>query len=113
MSPDQVAALTSLLSIMDKMSGWPFGMLFFVIIIGPWLLAIMLAWQYRRRFESVVEMYENNVDLVKRYESLATDLKDVIVLNTRVNTELVEAIRTNQFCPVVRLEKSAQGVMVR
>jgi len=109
MSPDQIVALTSLLSIMDKMAGWPFGLLFFVIIIGPWLLSVMLAWSYRKRFDAVVVMYENNAMLVKNYENMARDLKDVIMLNIQVNTELVQAIKTNQFCPAIRLEKLSPG----
>jgi hypothetical protein len=112
MSPEQITALTSLLSLMDKMSGWPFGLLFFLIIVGPWVLALMLAYSYRRRFESVVEMYEKNVRLVERYEKVSTDLKDVIMLNSQTFAGLKAAIETNQYCPMVRLEKKAAGRQV-
>lgn len=112
MTPEQISALMSIASFVQTLSRWPFAMLFFLMVIGPWILALIIAEGYRRRFEKVVEMYESNVKLVEKYESVATDLKDVIIMNTQVTTELGEAIKTNQFCPMVRLEKKAQGVQL-
>ena len=57
-------------------------------------------------------MYENNVYLVEDYKNLAGDLKDVVMVNTRTFTSLTEAIQHNQFCPMVRLEKRAEGVQL-
>lgn len=48
--------------------------------------------QYREDMLEQRKMYESNVELVKRYQSLAGDLKDVITLNTRVLTQLVDRI---------------------
>jgi len=62
------------------------------------------------RFEAVVDMYESNVRLVEKYEELGGDLKDVIILNTETITTLVSEINSNQYCPMVRMEKQAKGV---
>ena len=102
MSPPELQAITLLIDILGKMSGWPFGMLLFMAFVGPWILAITLAWFYQRK-------YENNVQLVKDYKSIASDLRSVIMLNTQTISTLIEDIRTNQYCPYVRLQKVATG----
>jgi len=93
MSPEHVGLVTTLLSLLNKMSGWPFGILFFMVVVGPWILALMLGNSYRRRFEAVVRMYESNVTLVNDYHKVANDLKDVIILNTQTITTLIAEIR--------------------
>jgi hypothetical protein len=57
---------------------------------------------YKRDMTQVTRFYENNVDLVKHYENLANDLASIIHLNTQVQTQLVEQIKNNMFCPMVR-----------
>ena len=52
----------------------------------------------------------SNVRLVEKYETIATDLKDVVIMNTQAMTKICDDIEKNQFCPMVRLEKKAQGV---
>lgn len=110
MTPDQIAAIATLVKLAGFFSEWPFALLFIFLVIGPWVLSIFLAHAYQKRFESVVAMYENNVELVTAYNKLATDLHEVVMVNTRVMTELVQAIRTNQFCPMVRLQPSKHEV---
>lgn len=65
--------------------------------------------QHEGYMQEMRRMYEDNVKLVHGYEMLATDLKDVVLLNTQSVTHLGEAISHNQFCPMVRLEKRAKG----
>lgn len=65
--------------------------------------------QYRMDMAEIRQMYKNNVHLVEGYEKLATDLKDVIILNTQTNSKLGKSIEDNQFCPMVRLERKAPG----
>ncbi|MCE5335241.1 MAG: hypothetical protein LLG06_11720 [Desulfobacteraceae bacterium] len=65
---------------------------------------------YEDGLKEVREMYEHNVLLVKDYQSLSRDLKDIIVMNTQTLTRLSDDINRNQFCPEVRLKKEAQGV---
>lgn len=92
MTPQQLAILGNLLSVLKMMSGWPFGLLIFMTVVGPWVMALVLAYTQKRRFESVVEMYEKNVSLVDDYENVAQDLKDVVILNTTTITRLVDRI---------------------
>jgi|GEM_PF-2964867 nitrogen fixation-related uncharacterized protein len=48
--------------------------------------------QYREDMLEQRKMYENNVELVRQYENLAGDLKDIIVMNTQAMTKLVDRI---------------------
>ncbi len=66
---------------------------------------------YREDMDEIRQMYKNNVVLVEGYESLAGDLKDVIIMNTQAFTRLDDGIKGNQFCPQVRLKKEAEGVV--
>jgi len=109
MSPHEISVLASLIDMVHRMSGWPFGLMLFLFLIGPWILALLIAYLQKRRFEAVVNMYEKNVSLVEKYEKVASDLKDVIILHTQTTTTLIRDIRTNQYCPAVRLEKKAMG----
>lgn len=102
MSPDQLAVATIVLKLLEMIGIWPFAVLLFAVVVGPWVLAILLAYSYRRR-------YESNVRLVEDYHSVASDLKSVIVLNTQTIATLIEDVRTNQYCPHVRLVKIAEG----
>lgn len=58
--------------------------------------------QYKEDMHTISHFYESNVDLVKKYQKLADDLAEIIHLNTQVQTQLVEQIKNNMFCPVVR-----------
>lgn len=110
---EQIAAMSHLLTLLKALSSWPFGVAMFLFIVGPWVLAVLLFYSQRKRFETVVSMYEANVRLVEKYEQIAGDLKDVIIMNTQAITRLDEGIRDNQYCPMVRLEKKATGVQER
>jgi len=88
MTPDQITAFAAFLGLFFEMSGWPMGVILFIMIIGPWLLAMLLSYFQMRRFESVVKMYENNIELVKRYEDVANDLKEVVIMNTTALTRV-------------------------
>lgn len=92
MGPDQIAIVGNVLAILKMMSGWPFGFFLFLFIVGPWVLALLLAYAQKKRFESVVRMYESNVDLVKKYEDVAQNLKDVVIMNTTAITRIVDRI---------------------
>jgi len=105
MSPDQISIVVSFLSFIERISRWPFGLMLFLFIIGPWLLALILSYLQKKRFDSVVRMYESNVSLVEDYHSVASDLKDVVILNTQTITTLNDEIRQNEFCPMQRVNK--------
>jgi hypothetical protein len=57
------------------------------------------------------KMYDSNVRLVDSYASVSRDLKEVVIMNTQAMTQLCVDINTNQFCPRVRLDKQAKGVV--
>jgi hypothetical protein len=58
--------------------------------------------QYKDDVKKVSDYYTRNVELVERYERLSDDLAGIIHLNTQVQTQLVEKIQNNMFCPLVR-----------
>lgn len=68
--------------------------------------------RYQRDMAEMRRMYENNVQLVKNYEKLASDLHDVVIVNTRAFSHLAEDIEKNQYCPMVRLTKQSPGEIV-
>lgn len=61
--------------------------------------------QHKAWMDEVRQMYEKNVRLVEDYQRLATDLRDVVLMNTSTAQRLIDAIEKNQFCPVLRVEK--------
>jgi flagellar motility protein MotE (MotC chaperone) len=65
--------------------------------------------QYRDDVSDIKQLYKNNVELVHNYEraverleKVSSEMLSVISLNTQAQTQLVVAIRDNQFCPAVR-----------
>lgn len=57
---------------------------------------------YKDDVRKISRFYEDNVLLVKNYQKLADDLAGIITLNTQVQTQLVEKIQNNMFCPMIR-----------
>jgi len=93
-----------------------FGLLKVLGDVGLVGLILVLWWQDMRRIARIQEqyksdmaeqrrMYESNVSLVKDYQSVASDLKDVVILNTQILTTLSDEIRQNEYCPMQRVEK--------
>jgi len=58
--------------------------------------------EYKDDVRKVSHFYDSNVKLVENYEKLAGELADIIHLNTQAQTMLVEQIKNNMFCPMVR-----------
>lgn len=144
MTPEQITAISALVTIFNTFGSLPFGVMLVFVIIGPWggmmivsggisrrasastnLVNKAIAAQDARiekitrefmehvdaliraqekRFEAVVRMYENNVQVVKDYHGLSSDLTGIITLSTRTLETLVQKIDNNHFCPVVRKE---------
>src|SRR5512139_3213370 len=102
MSAEQIELLTALIALMKMMSGWPAGVLLLAVVIGPWVMAIVLSTAQSKRFEAVVGMYENNVKLVQDYDSVARDLKEVVVVNCQAMQKVCDKVDMNQYCPIVR-----------
>jgi len=71
--------------------------------------------QYRQDVTEIKRLYESNVRLVDdctrafcRLDSIYSQTIDVIALNTQAQTKLVESIKSNQYCPVVRSKGAPQ-----
>jgi hypothetical protein len=109
MTPGDLSAIAAFVQILTGISAWPIGLVIFCIILGPWIAAFFLVYLQGKRFERVVRMYEDNITLVKDYNSLANDLHDVVIMNTQAMTRLIDSIKTNQYCPEIRLRKEARG----
>ncbi len=120
MTPTDLQALNAVVAILGAVKTMPLGTLAIILAFGPDILLIIFFWMQTRkleqivrenekRFESVVKMYESNVELVKDYQQmtreqqrLAGDLAGIITLNTQAQTHLIDAIKNNTFCPRVR-----------
>ncbi|MBU2550489.1 MAG: hypothetical protein KKB20_18930 [Proteobacteria bacterium] len=64
--------------------------------------------QHREYMTEIRNNYQSSVSLVESYQSVARDLKDLIVMNTEAMTRLAEAVNQNQFCPMQRVEKRVE-----
>ncbi|MBW2599560.1 MAG: hypothetical protein JRC60_05670 [Deltaproteobacteria bacterium] len=71
--------------------------------------------QYRQDVSEIKRLYESNSRLVEdctkafcRLDGIYTQVIDVVSLNTQTQTELVESIKGNQFCPIVRQKGASQ-----
>ena len=116
MTPEQLAALRAVVLIIETIGSWPVLSLLLLIVVGPWVgLWVYAAGQSKRetaqkeQFDAMVNMYNNNVELVKaydkamnRWERHADDLSGIIHLNTQMSTKLVERIDNNMYCPALR-----------
>ncbi|MEW5725857.1 MAG: hypothetical protein AB1896_22290 [Thermodesulfobacteriota bacterium] len=125
MTPEQVAALKALVEVIRLLAGfdhWGAAMtLAAVVVIGPWVVCILLMWAIERgqskRLTAAIAMYEHNVELVKDYaeavktmKRIAEDQLALATKSTAVLQEMVDNIRTNQYCPAARVTKVRQEV---
>ncbi len=79
------------------------GLIFIIWVVDQRRTDKILA-EYKEDMARLARFYESNVDLVTNYQKLANDLADIIHLNTQAQTNLVNAIQNNSFCPMVRKE---------
>lgn len=112
MNPEQIALLTAICQVIDKIGTWPLGVIIALTLGGPWIVSLCLNRMQERRFYAMKEMYERNVELVKQYEKNTQALEktthallEMISLNTAKWAEAIEKIDTNQYCPAHRTEK--------
>jgi len=66
-------------------------------------ITVILA-QYQHDMGEQREMYRTNASLCRDFTSIAVDLRDIVTLNIQTMTHLDEAVRTNQFCPALRVK---------
>ena len=97
---------------------------------GPLGLVVLLWWLGERRISALIEthrkeisdvqdqygrdmaeqrkMYEANVSLCRDFSSVASDLREIVIMNIEKLTRVEETVRQNQFCPLVRKESQIQ-----
>lgn len=108
MTPEQLTMLTQLVGLIERVSNWPFASLLLVLVVGPWVMSLINSYTQRRQLDQAVQMYKDNVNLVKSWERLADDQKDIITLNTQAWIGVRDAIQRNEFCPVVRAKHTSR-----
>ena len=121
----------TLAALIQYLGATPILLFFAALILGPMSAMVWSIWKMNKilgkitieqrtsmqlvfdrqdkRFEQVVRMYEDNVDLVKDYEKhvgsqrdVTEKLIDLIAVSTGTQQTLVDYIRNNLFCPLVR-----------
>ncbi|MBI4621055.1 MAG: hypothetical protein HY739_12990 [Desulfobacterales bacterium] len=110
MDASHIALLTAILSLVAKIGTLPLITIIFVLFIGPWIFASILFFQQGKRLEAAINMYNENVKLVEKDQELAEGFKEIVMMNTQAMQTMVDSINTNQFCPMIRLKKQAEGV---
>lgn len=60
--------------------------------------------QYKADMDEQRKMYEANVSLCRDFASISKDLRDIVTLNIQKMTEVDDAVRQNQYCPLVRVD---------
>lgn len=98
MTPDQIAAVQSVASIISQIGTWPIGTVLAAVVFGPWIIVLLVSRSQDKRFEAVIEMYKNNVKLVENYEKMSSEQADMIRLSTAATTELTTFLRTRTPC---------------
>jgi len=108
-TPDQISAMKSVADIIQTLGALPLGALISLIVLGPWGVMIIISWDQNRRFQGVVQMYQDNVQLVRDYQALVEGYKkivdgqqDLIIHTTQTLTTVKEVAENNLYCPMVR-----------
>lgn len=98
MTPDQITALTAVAAIVSKVGTWPIGSIIAAIVGGPWVAMYFISNGQEKRYRMMVKMYEDNVILVKAYETMSKDQSDTIRLATAATTELTAYLKLQVPC---------------
>ena len=61
--------------------------------------------RYQRDMDEQREMYRANASLCRDFSSIAGDLRDIVTLNIQKMTEVESAVKQNQFCPLIRVDR--------
>ena len=108
MTPEQLAALTAISTLLSKIGTWPLGSIVAAVVFGPWIVMGFIARGMEKRHEAAIQMYTENVKLVVNYEKIADGLQDIIVLSTQTMTGVKEKIDNNLFCPLMRKNQTVE-----
>lgn len=105
MAPQDIAALTALVALFEKIGAWPLITVLVMVVIGPWIAVFFLNRAQEKRHAEVVEMYKDNVRLVEEYEHAhkRSDqreeiLVDLLRLNTEAQSNLLSWLKQRTRC---------------
>ena len=105
MTHQDVAALTALVAVFEKIGTWPLITIMVLIVIGPWIAVFVLNRGQERRHAEVVKMYADNVRLVEDYQQLQSKserreetLISLLRLNTEAQTSLLTWLQQRTRC---------------
>ena len=133
------ALAEALAAIIQFLGGTPVLLFLTIVIIGPMVSVVWIVFKLNKivgkisieqragmqqvferqdkRFEQVVRMYEDNVALVKSYEQHVLNqretndkLIDLVSISTATQQTLVEYIKNNLFCPLVKQRIKSRGI---
>lgn len=113
MTPEQIAALTAISTIISKVGTWPIGSIIAAVVFGPWIWMWFISRGMEKRHEAALKMYDENVKLVIAYEKVAEGLHDIIVLSTQTMTQVKDRIDANLFCPIMRKDAKIEQKVER
>lgn len=109
MTPQDLAALTALVALLEKIGTWPLITIGLLIVVGPWIAVFILNRGQEKRHAEVVKMYEDNVVLVQSYdkhvnhmEDRDSELLDAFRLNTAASSGLKTFLETRPRCNILK-----------
>lgn len=109
MTPEQIAVLAAITTILERLGTAPVGVLIAFVLLAPWIVLALVTVYQHRRFEAVVTMYENNfaqtetcTRLAEGFAEMAKGFRELVVWSTQETTEVKSAVLTNMHCPFVR-----------
>jgi len=109
MTPEQIAGLAALTAIMERLGTAPVGVLVAFVLLAPWIVLAAVSIYQQRRFEAVVQMYENNftqtetvAKLAEGFSEMAKGYRELVTWTTQEVTEVKQAVLNNMHCPIIR-----------
>lgn len=113
MTPTQLAALTALAGILEKMGSWHTASLVMLVAFLPDVIfvgIVIVQWnkhdkalaEIKKQHNEFITRYDNNIELVKQITKIADGLQDIVILNTQSMQGVRDAVDTNQWCPLVK-----------
>lgn len=109
MTPDQLTALTAVMTLISQLGAAPVAILLVSLFLSPWMILVLVSIAQHRRFEAVVKMYENNFiqtegikALTEGYSEMTKGYRELVQWTTAEVTEAKEVAINNMHCPIVR-----------
>lgn len=105
MTGEGIKALEIIVALLGKIGAGPFLIIVLAVILTPWILMYffyVFSSRQEAMFREMSQMYQNNVVLVENYESITGRYQETLVMCVEKLTEVLEAVKTNTVCPIIR-----------